>query len=125
MSLREKLFGTHSQRELKRIMPIVDKVEALEDEYRKLTDDELKAKTPWLKSRLEAGETLDDILPDAVNVRYRAVLADIYAVIDAPAEMLREVSVYLAVDMTDPVIRIYHHSEILHDLSSFRVLRSA
>ena len=65
MSLREKLFGTHSQRELKRIMPIVDKVEALEDEYRKLTDDELKAKTPWLKSRLEAGETLDDILPDA------------------------------------------------------------
>ena len=65
MSLREKLFGTHSQRELKRIMPIVDKVEALEDEYRKLTDDELKAKTPWLKSRLDAGETLDDILPDA------------------------------------------------------------
>ena len=65
MSLREKLFGTHSQRELKRIMPIVDKIEALEEEYRKLSDEELKAKTPWLKSRLEAGETLDDILPDA------------------------------------------------------------
>ncbi len=65
MSLMEKLFGTHSQRELKRIMPIVDKVEALEKEYRALTDEELKAKTPWLKSRLEAGETLDDILPDA------------------------------------------------------------
>ena len=65
MSLREKLFGTHSQRELKRIMPIVDKVEALEEQYKALSDEELKAKTPWLKSRLEAGETLDDILPDA------------------------------------------------------------
>ena len=65
MSLREKLFGTHSQRELKRIMPIVDRVEALEEEYKALSDEELKAKTPWLKSRLEAGESLDDILPDA------------------------------------------------------------
>ena len=65
MSLMEKLFGTHSQRELKRIMPIVDEIEKLEPEYRKLSDDELKAKTPWLKSRLDAGETLDDILPDA------------------------------------------------------------
>ena len=65
MNLREKLFGTHSQRELKRIMPIVDKIESLEEEYRKLSDSELIAKTPWLKSRLEAGETLDDILPDA------------------------------------------------------------
>ena len=65
MNLREKIFGTHSQRELKRIMPIVDKIESLEEEYRKLSDTELIAKTPWLKSRLEAGETLDDILPDA------------------------------------------------------------
>ncbi len=65
MRLREKLFGTHSQRELKRIMPIIDRIEALEEEYRKLSDEELKAKTPWLKSRLAAGETLDDILPDA------------------------------------------------------------
>ncbi len=65
MSLREKLFGTHSQRELKRIMPIVAQVEALDAEYRALSDEELKAKTPWLKSRLAAGETLDDILPDA------------------------------------------------------------
>ncbi len=65
MSLREKLFGTHSQRELKRIMPIVDQVEALEEQYKALGDEELQAKTPWLKSRLEAGETLDDILPDA------------------------------------------------------------
>ncbi len=65
MSLREKLFGTHSQRELKRIMPIVDQVEALEEQYKTLSDEELQAKTPWLRSRLEAGETLDDILPDA------------------------------------------------------------
>ena len=69
MNLREKLFGTHSQRELKRIMPIVDKIESLEEEYRKLSDSELIAKTPWLKSRLEAGETLDDILPDAFATR--------------------------------------------------------
>ena len=65
MNLREKIFGTHSQRELKRIMPIVDKIESLEEDYRKLSDSELIAKTPWLKSRLEAWETLDDILPDA------------------------------------------------------------
>ena len=68
MSLREKLFGTHSQRELKRIMPIVDQIEALEEQYRGLSDEELKGKTAWLKSRLEAGESLDDILPDAFAV---------------------------------------------------------
>ena len=68
MSLREKLFGTHSQRELKRIMPIVDQIDALEEQYRGLSDEELKGKTAWLKSRLEAGESLDDILPDAFAV---------------------------------------------------------
>ncbi|MBO4330661.1 MAG: preprotein translocase subunit SecA, partial [Oscillospiraceae bacterium] len=65
MSIVTKMFGTHSERELKRIKPIVDKVEALEDEYRALSDEQLKAKTPWLKERLAAGETTDDILPDA------------------------------------------------------------
>ncbi len=65
MNLAEKIFGTHSQRELKRIYPIVDKIEALKPEMEKLTDEELKARTPWLKERLAKGETLDDILVDA------------------------------------------------------------
>ncbi len=65
MSLITKLFGTRSQRELKSIEPLVNKIEALEDEYKALTDAQLQAKTPELKARLAAGETLDDILPEA------------------------------------------------------------
>ena len=65
MSIFSKLFGTHSDRELKKIRPIADKIEALSDEYRALSDEELKAKTPWFKKRLAEGETLDDILPEA------------------------------------------------------------
>ncbi len=65
MSFLNKLFGSHSERELKKIRPIVDQIEALEDEYRALTDEQLKAKTQEFKSRLAAGETTDDILPEA------------------------------------------------------------
>ncbi len=65
MGLITKLFGTYSERELKRIYPIVDKIEALEDEYRALSDAELIGKTAQFKERLAAGETLDDILPEA------------------------------------------------------------
>ena len=65
MGLFTKVFGTYSQRELKSIYPIVDKITALEDEYRQLTDAELQAKTPAFKERLANGETLDDILPEA------------------------------------------------------------
>ncbi|MCD7824441.1 MAG: preprotein translocase subunit SecA [Clostridiaceae bacterium] len=65
MSLFSKVFGTHSEREVKRILPIVNQIEALAPEYEKLTDDELKAKTPEFKERLEQGETLDDLLPEA------------------------------------------------------------
>ena len=65
MGLFTKVFGTYSQRELKSIYPIVDKITALEDEYKQLTDAELQAKTPEFKERLANGETLDDILPDA------------------------------------------------------------
>ena len=68
MKLAEKVFGTHSQRELKRIEPIVDKVEALRDSMMALSDYELKDKTKEFKSRLENGETLDDILPEAFAV---------------------------------------------------------
>ena len=65
MGLFTKVFGTYSQRELKSIYPIVDKITALEDEYKKLTDAELQAKTPEFKQRLSAGETLDALLPEA------------------------------------------------------------
>ena len=65
MGLITKLFGTYSEQELKSIYPIVDKIEAMADEYRALTDEELRAKTPEFKARLANGETLDDILPEA------------------------------------------------------------
>ena len=65
MGLITKLFGTYSQRELKSIYPIVDKITALEPEYKALTDAQLQAKTPEFKERLANGETLDDILPEA------------------------------------------------------------
>lgn len=65
MSLFKKIFGDYSSREIKRIIPIQKKVLELEEEYKKLTDEELQAKTPEFKERLQNGETLDDILPDA------------------------------------------------------------
>ena len=63
--LLTKLFGNYSKRELKRIQPLVDQVLGLEDKYKQLSDEELKAQTGLLKGRLEKGETLDDILTDA------------------------------------------------------------
>ncbi len=68
MSLFSKIFGTHSEREVKRIIPIVDKIEALAPEYEKMSDEELRAKTPEFKERLGKGETLDDLLPEAYAV---------------------------------------------------------
>ena len=65
MGLMTKLFGTYSDRELKAIYPIVDKVEALEEEYRALTDAQLRAKTEEFKERYAQGESLDDLLPEA------------------------------------------------------------
>jgi len=65
MGLFTKLFGTRSDREVKKIMPTVDKILSMEEEYRNLSEEELKAKTAWFKSRLAQGETLDDILPEA------------------------------------------------------------
>ena len=65
MSLFKKIFGDYSSREIKRIIPIQKKVLALEEEYKKLTDAQLQAKTPEFKERLKNGETLDDILPEA------------------------------------------------------------
>ena len=68
MGLMEKIFGTHSENELKRIYPIVDRIEAMEPEMKALSDAELKDKTREFKNRLAEGETLDDILPEAYAV---------------------------------------------------------
>ena len=68
MSFFEKLFGTFSDKELKRIRPLADKVLALEPEMQKLTDEQLQAKTTEFKDRLAKGETLDDLLPEAFAV---------------------------------------------------------
>ena len=65
MGLFTKLFGTRSERELKKIQPIVDKILALESEYKALSEDALRAKTAEFKQRLAEGETLDDLLPEA------------------------------------------------------------
>ena len=64
-NLIEKVFGTHSERELKHIYPIVDRIEALSDKMAAMSDDELRAQTPMFRDRLAKGETLDDILPEA------------------------------------------------------------
>ena len=68
MKLIDKIFGTHSQRELKRIEPIVQKVESYDEAMQKLSDEELKHKTVEFRERLQKGETLDDILPEAYAV---------------------------------------------------------
>ena len=74
MSAITKLFGTHSERELKRIYPIVDKVESYQETMHGLSDDELKGKTKEFKERLAKGETLDDILPEAFATVREAAL---------------------------------------------------
>ena len=74
MGLITKLFGTYSERELKQIYPIVDKIEALEPTYQRMTDQELAAKTGEFKGKIQGGETLDNILPEAfATVREAAV----------------------------------------------------
>ena len=65
MSLATKIFGTYSQRQLKKLKSIADQVDALADKYRAMSNAELQAMTPKFKERLAAGETLDDILPEA------------------------------------------------------------
>ena len=68
MNIIQKIFGTHSQNELKRVYPIADAVMALDEDMQRLSDEELKAKTKEFKDRLENGETFDDILPEAYAV---------------------------------------------------------
>lgn len=68
MNIFEKIFGSYSEREVKRIIPIVDRIDAMDADMQKLTDDELRAKTAEFKERLSKGETLDDLLPEAFAV---------------------------------------------------------
>lgn len=65
MNILRAMFGNYSEKEIKRIKPIQARVLSLEEEYRQLSDDELRHKTTEFKERLSAGETLDDILPEA------------------------------------------------------------
>ena len=65
MGLFTKLFGTRSEREIKKLQPTVDKILAMEEDFKKLSDDALRGKTEEFKARLAAGETLDDLLPEA------------------------------------------------------------
>ena len=68
MNMFSKVFGTRSQREVKRIMPLVEKIESLRPDMQKLSDEELRGKTREFKKRLEEGETLDDLLPEALRL---------------------------------------------------------
>ena len=68
MGFFEKIFGSYSEREVKKLEKIADKIEELDEAMQKLSDDELKAKTDEFKNRLKNGETLDDILPEAFAV---------------------------------------------------------
>ena len=68
MNLIDKIFGTYSDRQIKKLMPIVEKIEALGEKYKNMTDEELRGMTQILRDRLAKGETLDDILPDAFAV---------------------------------------------------------
>ena len=81
MGALTKIFGTHSERELKRIYPLVDKVESYRDSMQKLSDEELRNKTKEYKERLEKGETLDDLLPEAfATVREAAKLCSAWSI---------------------------------------------
>ena len=74
MNIVQKIFGTHSERELKRIEPLVKQIEDLRDSMQALSDEELKGKTKEFKKRLGEGETLDDLLPEAYAVVREALL---------------------------------------------------
>ena len=81
MKFTEKLFGTHSQRELKRITPIVDQIEGMRDHMMQLSDEELRAHTRKFKEELASGKTLDDILPEAfATVREAAAVFSAWSI---------------------------------------------
>ena len=77
MGLLTAIFGNYSEKEIKRIRPLMEKVLSYEEEYRALTDDQLRAKTDEFKNRLTIGETLDDILPEAFAEMQKQLFGDI------------------------------------------------
>ena len=93
MGIIEKIFGTHSENELKRIYPLVDRIESMEPEMKALSDEELKGKTREFKERLGEGETLDDILPEAYAVVREAAFRVLGCVITGCS--LSEVSYFI------------------------------
>ena len=80
MKLVEKIFGSYSEKEIKRIMPLVEKIEGLEDSMKQLSDEELRNKTEEFKERIKNGETLDGILPEAFAVVREASARDLICV---------------------------------------------
>ena len=89
MGFFKKLFGTTSEKEVRALEPIVQKIEALEESYKALTDAELQAKTPEFKERLRNGESLDDILPEAFAVCREADDADFHQMLAQLTSQLR------------------------------------
>lgn len=91
MGIFSKIMGTHSERELKRVYPIVDKIEAMGPAMEKLSDEELRAKTDEFKKRLAEGETLDDLLVEAYAVvREAATRCTWHAPLQSPADWWRD-----------------------------------
>ena len=99
MGIIEKIFGTHSQNELKRIYPIVDRIEAMESEMKALSDEELRGKTREFKERLGEGETLDDIIPEAFAVVREAAFI-------APIGFVRELLEYGPEQVSSAILRL-------------------
>ena len=71
MGIIQKIFGTRSEREVKKLMPLVTRIESMEDEMKALTDEQLREKTDEFRKRYQGGEDLDDLLPEAFAVRRR------------------------------------------------------
>ena len=88
MSVFSKIFGTHSEHELKRILPLVDKIEALRPQMVELTDEQLRGKTQEFKDRLAKGETLDDLLVEAFAVNREAARRVLGMLLKKPASLL-------------------------------------
>ena len=87
MNVFQKMFGTHSEREVKRIMPLVEKIEKLRPTMIELSDEELRGKTAEYKKRLAEGETLDDLLPEAyATVREAAQARTEYGTLPCAAD---------------------------------------
>ena len=86
MGIFQKIFGSRNQRELRKLQPIVDRINGLEPTFKAKSDDELKAMTPEFKRRLEKGATLDEILPEAFAVVSRSPLLTVAYVGDSASQ---------------------------------------